>query len=67
MKKILIVTYGETTSDTLYNQLFGLIGKYVEIDKCTVSNFKDMDYYDLIIASSKLTYQQLIKRFKIKS
>ena len=47
MKKILIVTYGETTSDTLYNQLFGLIGKYVEIDKCTVSNFKDMDYYDL--------------------
>ena len=66
MKKILIVTYGETTSDTLYNQLFGLIGKYVEIDKCTVSNFKDMDYYDLIIASSKLTYQQLIKRFKIR-
>ena len=47
MKKILIVTYGETTSDTLYNQLFGLIGKYDEIDKCTVSNFKDMDYYDL--------------------
>lgn len=66
MKKILIVTYGETTSDTLYNQLFGLIGKYVEIDKCTVSNFKDVDYYDLIIASSKLTYQQLIKKFNIR-
>lgn len=66
MKRILIITYGEATSSTLYNQLFGLLGKYVKIETATVSSVVEIESYDLIIASSLLTYQQLSLKFEIR-
>lgn len=67
MKKILIVTYGETTSNRLYNQLNALIGEYAEVSNATVSSVSDVNSYDLIVASSKGTCRQLTKKFDIKS
>jgi len=67
LKKILIITFGKSTSKALAKQAFELLGKFVEISHSIMYDVKDVDSYDLLIFSSPLTYKYIYQRYDFSS